>query len=76
LRFDVAFSSSFLAEAVRVSTNNWTSREPVFAAGEEDMPVCTATKQGPDGTSLPLNKLDIEICGGSPVSRQMEEKWP
>jgi hypothetical protein len=44
----------------RACIHNCTSREPVFAAGEEDM-FSTATKQGPGGWGLPLNKIAIEI---------------
>jgi hypothetical protein len=53
--------------------HNWTSREPVFAAEEGDMLAHPLNKGGPDGTGLALSKLGIEICWGSPFSRQMKE---
>jgi hypothetical protein len=61
LRRDVAFSPpSTLPAQSGACIHNWTSREPVFAAGKEDMlDVRAATKQGPDSAQayLPLNRL-------------------
>jgi hypothetical protein len=43
-----------------VRVYNWTSREPVFAAGKEDM-LEQSLNKGLIATGLPFNGLGIEI---------------